>query len=151
MHSSGAAMRSPVRFQCSGGYKIMPTDDSSAFQLAPTHRPVLYRTKAHHEAPFHQQWLSNYSLLIKLLESKTLHQALQSQLQANCGIMLPGNNSVNASTLQCWTLQLQQRGTIDIIWACVITISLRSWSVLCLNIPAQKDTRWCAGCGTNST
>jgi hypothetical protein len=95
--------------------------------------------KAHHEAPFHQQWLSNFSLLIKLLEIKTLHQALQSQLQADCGIMLPSNNSIDASTPQDWALQPQQGGTIDIIWACVITISLCSWSVLCLNIPVQKD------------
>src|SRR5271155_2246921 len=108
MHSSGAAMRSPVRFQCSGSYKHHSTDDSSA--LAPTHRPVLYKTKAHHEAPFHQQWLSNFSLLIKLLEIKTLHQALQSRLQANCRITLPSNSSVDASTLQGWTPQPQQKG-----------------------------------------
>jgi hypothetical protein len=140
LHSSGAAMPYRCGSSTVAATNIIPTDDSSASQLAPTHRPVLYRTKAHHEAPFHQQWLSNFSLLIKLLEIKTLHQALQSQLQADCGIMLPSNNSIDASTPQDWTLQPQQGGTIDIIWACVITISLCSWSVLCLNIPVQKDS-----------
>jgi hypothetical protein len=84
-------------------------------------------------------------MALKLLP---LHQASRDQtlassppviVAADCGIMLPSNNSADASTLQDWTLQPQQGGIIDIIWACVITISLCSWSVLCLNIPAQKD------------
>ena len=56
--------------------------------------------------------------------------------------MLCTNGTVNTSTRQGWTSQPNSRGTLDIIWACVVTIFLCSWSVLCLNLPALKDTPW---------
>ena len=43
---------------------------------------------------------------------------------------------------QGWTPQPNGRGTIDIIWSSVFTIFLCSWSVLCLNVPAENDTYW---------
>ena len=44
--------------------------------------------------------------------------------------------------LEGWTPQPSGRGTIDIIWSCVFTIFLCSWSVLCLNVPAENDSWW---------
>ena len=37
--------------------------------------------------------------------------------------------------------QPNTRGTLDIIWSCLITIFLCSWTVLCLNVPASSDSR----------
>lgn len=44
--------------------------------------------------------------------------------------------------LQGWTSSPNGRGTLDIVWACALTIFLCSWSVLCLNVPAQGDSWW---------
>jgi hypothetical protein len=40
-----------------------------------------------------------------------------------------------------WVNQPNGRGTIDIIWSCVVTIFLCSWSVLFLNIPGKLGLR----------
>ena len=42
---------------------------------------------------------------------------------------------------QGWTQSPNIRGTIDIIWSCVFTMGLCSWSMLCLNLPAPKESR----------
>ena len=47
------------------------------------------------------------------------------------------------STLtQGWTPSPQGRGTIDIIRSCVLTISLCTWSTLCVNLPAVGEGYW---------
>lgn len=38
--------------------------------------------------------------------------------------------------------QPNTRGTLDILWSCLITIFLCSWTVLCLNVPASSDSRF---------
>ena len=42
---------------------------------------------------------------------------------------------------QGWTPQPDGRGTLDILWNCILTMFLCSWSILCLNIPAPKETK----------
>ena len=37
--------------------------------------------------------------------------------------------------------QPNTRGTIDILWSCLITIFLCTWTALCLNIPAESDSQ----------
>ncbi|KAL2060242.1 hypothetical protein VTL71DRAFT_9637 [Oculimacula yallundae] len=44
----------------------------------------------------------------------------------------------NTSTLG-WTNAPDGRGTIDIIWGCLVTMFLCSWSLLCLQLPAKDD------------
>ena len=39
-----------------------------------------------------------------------------------------------------WVSQPNGRGTIDIVWSCVFTIFLCSWSVLCVNVPAAHES-----------
>ena len=51
------------------------------------------------------------------------------------------NDTQHSTIKQGWTSQPDGRGTLDIIWSCVLTMSLCSWSVLCMNFPAQKETR----------
>ena len=41
-----------------------------------------------------------------------------------------------------WVDQPNTRGTIDILWSCLITTFLCTWTVLCLNVPASSDTQW---------
>ena len=41
-----------------------------------------------------------------------------------------------------WISQPNGRGTIDILQSCSLTIFLCAWSVLFLNIPAERESRW---------
>ena len=50
------------------------------------------------------------------------------------------NAAGESSKLQGWTPQPNGRGSIDIIWSNSFTIFLCSWSVLCLNLPAPRDS-----------
>ncbi|PQE27611.1 Major facilitator superfamily domain general substrate transporter protein [Rutstroemia sp. NJR-2017a BBW] len=50
------------------------------------------------------------------------------------------NNTSNA--LQGWTSSPDGRGTLDILWTCLTTILLSTWSAICLNIPEPSDTIW---------
>ncbi|KAL8886291.1 MAG: hypothetical protein Q9215_005986 [Flavoplaca cf. flavocitrina] len=43
---------------------------------------------------------------------------------------------------QGWTPQPDGRETLDILWTCVVTMSLCSWSILCLNMPGTKESKW---------
>ena len=55
--------------------------------------------------------------------------------------VLKKNDSQDPTIKQGWTPQPDGRGTLDIIWSCVLTMSLCSWSILCMNFPAQNETR----------
>lgn len=48
----------------------------------------------------------------------------------------------DSSPRQGWTSGPDGRGTLDIIWSCSITMFLCSWSILCLNVPGPKESRW---------
>jgi hypothetical protein len=50
------------------------------------------------------------------------------------------NNTSKA--LQGWTSSPHGRGTFDIVWACLATIFLSTWSAICLNVPDSSDTTW---------
>lgn len=39
-----------------------------------------------------------------------------------------------------WVDQPNLRGTWDIIWTCLVTVFICTYSLLCLNVPAQSDT-----------
>ncbi|KAI9819457.1 MAG: hypothetical protein M1827_006905 [Pycnora praestabilis] len=53
-----------------------------------------------------------------------------------------GNTKVPPELAPGWVDQPNGRGTIDIMWSCIVTIFLCSWSVLCMNIPAAGQSRW---------
>jgi len=52
------------------------------------------------------------------------------------------NSTVNVYLADGWVHQPNGRGTLDIIQSCLLTVFLCSWSVLCLNVPAQSNRRW---------
>lgn len=66
--------------------------------------------------------------------------APNSSIVDNTGIN--ANNTSDPLVLQGWTPSPNGRGSIDILWACVFTLFLCSWSVLCLNVPATCDGWW---------
>ena len=43
---------------------------------------------------------------------------------------------------QGWTSGPSGRGTLDIVWSCCITMFLCSWSILCLNVPGPKESKF---------
>ncbi|RDW80688.1 hypothetical protein BP5796_05386 [Coleophoma crateriformis] len=49
-------------------------------------------------------------------------------------------DAINTPPKRGWTSGPNGRGTIDIIYSCGITMFLCSWSVLCLNVPAEEDS-----------
>ncbi|TVY68994.1 hypothetical protein LSUE1_G007529 [Lachnellula suecica] len=76
-----------------------------------------------------------YLLIIAVLGAESLQAVLVSNRT------IPTVDSSNITT-QGWTSSPQGRGTIDIIWSCLVTIFLCSWSVLCLQIPGRKDRQF---------
>jgi len=49
------------------------------------------------------------------------------------------NSTTTSNFIYGWVQQPNNRGTIDIIRSCIFTIFLCSWTVLCLNIPADDE------------
>ncbi|KUJ17412.1 uncharacterized protein LY89DRAFT_684463 [Mollisia scopiformis] len=60
----------------------------------------------------------------------------------NATCTLPPSSNSSLSLTQGWTPSASGRGTIDIVWSCAVTMFLCSWSVLCLQVPSEKDTRF---------
>jgi hypothetical protein len=48
---------------------------------------------------------------------------------------------MNSTLVHGWVASPNERGTIDIVWSCIVTIFLCSWSVLFLNVPDKYDFR----------
>lgn len=61
--------------------------------------------------------------------SQNLSQACQSL-----------DNSTNLTV--GWTPAPSHRGTINLLWSCLSTVFLCTWTVLCLNVPARDDSFW---------
>jgi hypothetical protein len=51
-------------------------------------------------------------------------------------------NGFQDDPTQGWVSGQNQRGTMDIIWSCVLTIFLCCWTSVCPNIPSLSDGRW---------
>lgn len=85
-----------------------------------------------------------YSFLVCPVESVVpASRSLTSNNSVNLHDTAPTHNATEElPPPQGWTPQPDGRGTIDIIWACILTIFLCSWSVLCLNLPAPEDGFW---------
>ena len=49
------------------------------------------------------------------------------------------DNSTDASITLGWQPSPDGRGTIDLVYSCLLTIFLCTWSVLCVNVPAASD------------
>ena len=56
--------------------------------------------------------------------------------------VLTVDKSDKTGTKQGWTSTPDGRGTLDIVWSCAFTMSLCSWSILCLNVPGPYDSRF---------
>ncbi|EPS39462.1 hypothetical protein H072_6766 [Dactylellina haptotyla CBS 200.50] len=50
--------------------------------------------------------------------------------------------SFSNNTKLHWVSQCNQRGTFDILWSCILTITLCTWTVLHLNLPAPSEGFW---------
>lgn len=66
-------------------------------------------------------------------------QCYQAFPISNDGSAQPSTNDLSETVTQGWTTAPEGRGTIDIIWSCLVTMFLCSWSVLCLQVPAKSD------------
>ena len=81
-----------------------------------------------------------FSTLLAL--SLSLILSIQSVVALDPSATTSGeNNTQNLNPKQGWTAQPDGRGTLDIIWSCVITMFLCSWSILCMNMPGPKESR----------
>ena len=49
---------------------------------------------------------------------------------------------ITADDRQGWTASPDGRGTVSIIWSCLITTFLCCWSVLVINLPGPESTQW---------
>ncbi|ELR09976.1 hypothetical protein VC83_06378 [Pseudogymnoascus destructans] len=67
-----------------------------------------------------------------------LGSSSSSKASTNFTAQLSGQNASTDAILQGWVSGSEGRGTLDIIWSCLITIFLCSWTVLCLNVPPSR-------------
>ncbi len=51
------------------------------------------------------------------------------------------NNTQDPNLKQGWTPQPEGRGTLNVLWSCLITMVLCSWSTLCMNMPGPSESR----------
>lgn len=51
-------------------------------------------------------------------------------------------NPSGGSSRRGWVSAPNERGTIDIIWSCVSTLTICLWTMLHLNVPATRDSYW---------
>jgi hypothetical protein len=51
-----------------------------------------------------------------------------------------GTTNYSHSNTHGWVPQPDGRGTLDILWSCIITIFLCCWTSVCANIPGRNDT-----------
>lgn len=82
-------------------------------------------------------------LPLTLAVSSTPNTVLESNINACSLDDYAGNLAQkSASTLrvQGWVEQPNYRGTFDILWVCLVTIGISTYTMLCLNIPAPKDS-----------
>ena len=47
-----------------------------------------------------------------------------------------------SKSLQGWTSSPNARGSLDVLWTCLTTILLSTWSAIWLNVPEPTDTIW---------
>lgn len=85
---------------------------------------------------------------LRLMMSMTTIIYVALMFSTRIVVALDSNTTVSGKTTtqnpdpkQGWTSQPNGRGTIDIIWSCIITMTLCSWSILCMNMPGPKETR----------
>ncbi|KAF2134702.1 hypothetical protein P153DRAFT_392026 [Dothidotthia symphoricarpi CBS 119687] len=50
------------------------------------------------------------------------------------------DNATSTTRVSGWVQQPNGRGTFDILWTCLATIGISTYTMLCLNIPAPKDS-----------
>jgi hypothetical protein len=83
-----------------------------------------------------------------LLSSMLLIIACRAQVDAsnNTGIHSCSNTTSldtafsSSVRIKSWVSQPNYRGTFDIIWTSLVTIFISTYSMLCLNLPAPKDS-----------
>lgn len=49
---------------------------------------------------------------------------------------------MNTTGIVSWTPEPQTRGTIGLVWGCLATIFLCTWSAIHPNLPAEDETPW---------
>jgi predicted membrane channel-forming protein YqfA (hemolysin III family) len=82
--------------------------------------------------------------LFSLVEFTIAHYVpLKDELQLRT--LVSNATSLNSttkqsSTVQGWTPSPNSRGTMDIIWGCLSTIALCTWSLVRVNVPAPNET-----------
>lgn len=48
----------------------------------------------------------------------------------------------NNATIYGWVSSGNDRGTMDIIWDCLVTIGLCCWTAVCVNVPTKREKHW---------
>lgn len=59
-----------------------------------------------------------------------------------CNITLETLTSLPCGRHHGWIEQANHRGTFDIVWSCLFTVFISTYTILCLNVPAPNDTWW---------
>lgn len=107
--------------------------------LARKHAFCLFRIKHYGQVP-HQHLFSAFRHLALLYLDANIPNTMTVGNPASSS-----NSTVHTTFSELitgWISQPAGRGTIDILQSCSLTIFLCAWSVLFLNVPAERESRW---------
>lgn len=63
-------------------------------------------------------------------------------MTSTCRLPVETLTSLPCGRVRFWVDQADHRGTFDIVWSTVFTMFICTYTILCLNVPAPKDTWW---------
>jgi hypothetical protein len=80
-----------------------------------------------------------FSAIVNVAPKRIIHVHI---VRASGLSMATGVSPADLEGKHRWTWSPDTRGTIDILWTCVLTTFLCCWSVLVLNVPTRNSTAW---------
>ncbi|OJJ75358.1 hypothetical protein ASPBRDRAFT_484273 [Aspergillus brasiliensis CBS 101740] len=106
-----------------------------------------------HHQPLICDILQAYCLIRSALRSSTSSQYSRVQEPPIYSMVAPMSNNSTCTTTSTvaatthgivhgWVYRPNCRGTIDIIWSGLFTIFICTYTMLCLNVPAQNEKPW---------
>ena len=88
---------------------------------------------------WHLQFLLSLMLLLSTCQARQNDSDGTQVPSSSNNTDLP-NAFTSATGVKHWVSQSNYRGTFDIIWTSPVTIFISTYSMLCLNVPAPKDS-----------
>jgi hypothetical protein len=85
--------------------------------------------------------LSVFNAFICIVNCSSVHRSCQMLELDSCSFDSL-YNSTSHGRIDGWVGQPNFRGTFDILWTCLFTVFISTYTILCLNLPTPKESAW---------